>query len=299
MSENIVLNKQHIVSKNNNKLTYTFNSPITLGKDDTIALSSLSIYNSWFNISAANNNNHFKYKWWDMSGNLTVLSSITITDGYYSVDTLYEYLQQEMVKNNHYLETASGSSYIFFIEFLTNSTFYATEIRLSSASKIMDIGNGLEDIVTNEVVKDPVGWVLPDNFETPEVIIPSTNKFGELMGFSAQSISKDLTGDQTNMTNEHYSFLNDNVPNMIPSSSIIVTCNVVSNTMSVPNDVLFSFSAGSTGIGDLITVDTDLVHCKCKAGTCRDISIELHDQDFNPLVVKDPNMLIVLSINRK
>ena len=49
-------------------------------------------------------------------------------------------------------------------------------------------------------------------------------------------------------------------------------------------------------IGDLISLNSDIVYSKIKEGTYTEIIIKIYDQDFNLMQIKDNNMLFVLSI---
>lgn len=297
MASNIVLNKTNIINlnKGNNRLRYDFPTTIQIPKGSTIAMSGFHIYYSWFNISAANNNNFFQYKWFNnTNGDVTEIFDVVISDGYYSISTLYEYFQKVMVSNGHYLELIEGGNFIYFIEFLTNSTYYSSEIRLSTVSNTYNFGFGDEPIT--DKVKTPTGWVIPDTFKAPEIIIPSNNRFGELLGFKSGTISTPNENIQY-----QYSYLNNNgSPNLEPTSSILITCNMIDNPYGVPSNILTSIAIPDTPFGSQISsVGTDDVFSKIKEGTYRSLSIDLYNQDFVPLKVIDPNLLIVLSLKIK
>jgi hypothetical protein len=296
MSDNIVINSSNIVNAGNNKLKYVFPRDVKFNKGDKLAISHLNVYYSWFNISTKYNNNFFQYKFWDILGVLQPFD-VHIPDGFYTINTLYEYFQSVMVANGHILETAENSNYVYFIEFLTNATFYSIEVRLSSVSDHMDFGDGLKDITVSPVhVKAPTTWKVPTNFETPQIIIPSNSNFGKLIGFNAQTISQDTSTDSTN---KQYSFLNDTVPNMNPSSSFVMTCNLIHNDFSTPNNILYSFTIpNGVRFGDLITSNADVIYSRIKEGSYKEIIISIKDQDFNDLAIIDPNMLIVMSVLR-
>jgi len=298
MSANIILNKNHIVNKNqgNNRLVYNFPRDVEFNKGDTLALSNLNIYLSWFNISAKYNNNKFQYKFFNNTdGTPDELFDITIPDGFYSIATLNEYILSILTQRGHYLETLDSKNYIFFTELTQNSTYYSSSFRLSSVSEQYDFGEGLVDVTT--VCKVPTGWVLPTTFQAPEIIIPSNNKFGELIGFNAQTLSVDTSSDTVNKT---YSKLSDFAPNMMPSSSYIITCNMIDNEYGNPNNILTSFTVPSgVGFGDLINPHNDIVYSSIKPGQYRHIELQIYDQEFRPLEIKDPNMLITLSILKK
>lgn len=306
MSDNVVLNSNHIVNAGNNKMVYKFPRDVKFGKNDKLAVSHFNVYYSWFNISAKYNNNFFQYKWFNnTNGDVDETFDVVIPDGFYTVYTLYEFFQSKMVESGHVLETIDGSNYVYFIEFLTNSTYYAIEMRLSSVSTVMDFTNSGQtslvvptDESTQAYVKAPTGWVLPAEFKTPQIIIPSNSNFGKLFGFKPATIYEDIPGSVA--INKQYSFLNDIVPNMNPSSSFVITCNLINNDFSIPNDVLYSFTIPSgVSFGDLITSNTDFIYSRIREGTYREVILSIKDQDFNDLQIIDPNMLIVLSILRE
>lgn len=290
MSNNVILNRTHITNNKNSRLSYHFNKSVEFNEGDTLAVSHLSMYYSWFNITQENNNNKFYYKWWDTEGNLTVLEEVLIDDGYYSVEALYEYLQRHMVSKGHFLETLDGQ-YMYFIELITNSTYYNITIRLNSVSNMFDFGSG-ETKITN-YVKTPYTWEFPNTYETPEFIIPSNNNFGKLIGFTPQTVYKDFDGSPYQ---GKFDFSNDITPQMEPSSSFIITCNLINNELSNPNNVLYSFTLSQTSFGDQINPKNDLVYSKIKKGTYNTIELVIYDQNFNEMNIKDPEMLIVLSI---
>ena len=52
---NIVLNKSNISNNNNNsKLLYQFPSDVTFNETNEVVISHMSLYYSWFNITASN-----------------------------------------------------------------------------------------------------------------------------------------------------------------------------------------------------------------------------------------------------
>lgn len=301
MSQNVILNKSHIINlgNGNNHLRYELPRSITFGEEDNVALSNLNIYFSWFNISAKNNNNFFQYKWFNnVNGDVDDIHDVSIPEGYYSIATLNEYILSVMASRGHMLETIDGNNFIYFFELRTNSTYYSTSIKLSSLSDQYDFNDGLGLRPITDVVKTPSTWVLPTTFQAPEIIIPSNNNFGDLLGFAkGTTISMDTSTDTTNRSE---TFLNTTVPNMMPSSSYILTCNLVSNEMSIPDNVFYSFTIpNNVGFGDIISPNLDLIHSKIKVGVYNHIEVRIYDQNFVPLQVRDPEMLLNLAIYKK
>lgn len=293
---NIILNQTNIVNSNNNKLSYKFPRNVTFQEGAEISLTSMNLYYSWFNISSANNNNFFQYLWWDIYGILNVVVDVIIPDGYYSVADLNEFLISEMVRNGHYLTPVeSPNNNVYFIEFLTNSTYYSVELRLSSMSynETMEIGSFTPDTGMNMFLA-PTGWTMPsDDFECPKLIIPTNNNFGKIIGFNSGTIEP-ATIDQT--INKSYTILSQITPQLEPQSTGIIKCNLVKNNMSSPNDVLTSFSASGVGFGDMVKNILNTSYSKIAPGTYDSIDLEIVDQHFLPINIIDFSMLFVLHI---
>ena len=120
-----VLNSNNIVQDGqNNKLLYQFPNSV-LFKANSIAVSSVSMYYSWFNISSALGNNTFTYSW--TSGTTTTTYSVVIPDGLYEIAQLNSYFQFVMISNDTYLIDSSGK-YVYYAELILNPTRYAVQL---------------------------------------------------------------------------------------------------------------------------------------------------------------------------
>ena len=80
-------------------------------------------------------------------------------------------------------------------------------------------------------------------------------------------------------------------------NSVIVRCDLVENNVGYPSDILDSFPITSTFGSNINYLPSVNNAVKLKSGKVNSLSISFSDQDFNPLVLNDPNVLIVLSIN--
>ena len=104
----IVLNRSNLVQDgNNNKMVYQFPGSVEF-KDSFIALSQVSMYYSWFNITQAYNNNIIQYTW--RVGAVLTTFTVTIPDGLYEVSRLNEFLQFAMIQNGHYLVDSNNDN---------------------------------------------------------------------------------------------------------------------------------------------------------------------------------------------
>jgi hypothetical protein len=92
----LILTSRNIVSGSDNT-TLEYNFPgggINIDPGTTIALSSITQYYSTPNISISYNNNTFAYKWVD-----GVTYPVVVTDGFYEISNLNDYLHQTMLNN--------------------------------------------------------------------------------------------------------------------------------------------------------------------------------------------------------
>jgi hypothetical protein len=87
----IVLNQTNIVQDGlNNKLVYKFPNSVVF-KDKYIAVSSVSMYYSWFNITSVYGNNTFTYTW--TNGASTSTFPVVIPDGLWNISAINNFIQ--------------------------------------------------------------------------------------------------------------------------------------------------------------------------------------------------------------
>ncbi len=127
MPKVILLNSSDYVANSGN--TYTYQLPQTYKSQvgDQIGVSSVSMYNSTFNVTAARGNNVIQLIW---NAGTTTNYTFTLADGYYSISDLNYFLQQQMILNNLYCTTNGGSQNVYFIELQINAVRYAVSLNL-------------------------------------------------------------------------------------------------------------------------------------------------------------------------
>ena len=94
MPKLIVINSSNYVANSTNVFSYTLPQSVKLTNKSKIAVSSLSVYNSTFNITAARGNNTITFMWPSAT---PVTKTYTIPDGYYSSRDLNYFLQNYKV----------------------------------------------------------------------------------------------------------------------------------------------------------------------------------------------------------
>jgi hypothetical protein len=264
----IILNSDSYLGRN--KFRYTFPLGSVSLRDAKIALQSINIYYSWYNISAEYNNTIFTLAFPQGAG--YAYYEVTIPDGYYNISMLNSYLQSFMVQNSLYLINENNQN-VYYFEMLSNPSYYAIQINL------FDVPSSLPTDWTA-----PSGFIFPTTPKKPFVTIGADNNFGNLIGFDA--------GDYTAASQ-----ISTKCPQMATVQSVIVQCPNLKNVLSNPATNLYIFTQGSTTFGDLITsqahelVYVDIIDC-----TISYLDIELVDQNFNSFMINDPNVAIQLII---
>ncbi len=290
----LILNSSNIVEGTNNSvLSYEFaGGNINLRKGQKVALASLQMYYSTFNITQANRNNSFSYVWIDGTTNV-----VLIPDGFYEIPALNNYLHFVMVQNKHYLETSTGD-YVYLMTLGINPVRYSVELNCFGISVAL---------ATTNTWTLPVGatWVLPTNFIVPELVVPpsATSNFGLVIGFSQGNYPNSVIGGippgQTQIPSylTDQQFLSTIVPQVTPLSSFILTCSLINNNYAVPNNLIYSFAPQGT-IGEQFTIaPNQLVFIDCLEAQYSRFQVSFIDQNFRPVSILDPNMIIQLIIS--
>jgi hypothetical protein len=278
-SFNLLLNVNNVIQKNGfyNQLTYNFiNGSFTVKEKQKLQLVSAQIPYSFFNISQSLNNNSFNILWPKGSGLTTY--NVIIPDGFYSYIDLNNYIIYYCKLNGLYLiDTASNVQN--YISISSNSTYYAVQLNLS--------------VIPTSL---PTGWTNPASLQFPTVaqtprIQILNNKFSNYIGFSPATYpaSQQITA---------YYNLSNITPQSSTTNSIVLRCNLISNNVSIPSDILDSFGIFNTLFGSNINYASSLNDKKTtiKPGTYNSMTIDLVNENNEPLQCRDPNMLINLLI---
>jgi hypothetical protein len=286
----LILNSDNIVEGTNNSiLSYEFaGGNINLKKGQKVALANLQMYYSTFNITALNNNNSFSYVWVDGTTN-----PVNIPNGFYDIPALNNFLHFVMVQNKHYL--LSGTNYVYLMTLGVNPSLYAAEANCFGISVALAATN---------VWTLPAGatWVIPTNFIVPELVI-GTNNFGKIIGFAAGTYPNAVIAGtppaqtQTPAFTTDQQFLSTFTPQVTPVSSFILTCSLINNNYAVPNNLMYSFAPEGV-IGQQFTIaPNQYVFIDVLPAQYNRFQVSFIDQDYRPLAIQDPNMIIQLVIS--
>jgi len=290
----IVLNRGNLIGDGqNNKMIYQFPGSV-LFQDTYIAVSQISMYYSWYNISQALQNNTLQYTW--RVGATTNTFTITIPDGLYEVAVLNELLQYSFIENGHYLVNASGQN-VYYAEILVNPSRYAVQLNTFLVPLAL-----------------PAGWTEPASWTgystatfNPQFILPA--RVNELLGFSVGFTTDANTSNAyvppsgqdyiSKLANGTLSYISTTAPDIQPNSSILVSVSNIDNQYSQPSSILYSI-VPNVAIGELISEKPpQYAWNKLINGTYNQLRLTFLGTDLNPIKINDPSITILLVLKDK
>lgn len=262
----------------NNTYRYTFPAGSVQFSKSKVAVGTVNIYYSWFNIGSTYNNQSYQIIFPTFAGTTTL--TITMPDGYYDVSSINSYLQQIFITNGLYLVNGSGQN-VYYAEFITNQNYYG--IQFNSYPVPIALPGGY----TN-----PGGMTFPVVAATPQLVVQANN-FTNLIGFTAGTYP-------TVAQNTNYSVLSSYTPQVSPVQSIILACTLLNNRYSNPGTVLYSFTPAGATFGGIIQSQPAFPSwIDIQDGNYPNFDIQFLDQNFNPLPINDTNLVVQLLIKNR
>lgn len=285
MSFIIPLNQTNLVQNGyNNTYEFSFRGSAADFSGCEVAVHSISMYNSVFNIDAASyGNNTLSVDF--PTGPTTVNIPITIQDGLYSYEDLSAYIQSRLVAAGTYLIDSNGSN-VHYVKLSSNSTFYAAQLDVAPLPTSLPAGWSYP---ASGVY---AGGGLPGTLKTPIVNLTNAS-LAKIIGFNAGSYP--ATTQTTLQT-----FLSSVTPTIHPVSSYLLRCNLVNNPFTMPSDILSSFDKQGTSAGELISYKpSELLWLPIADGSYSSIRLTIVDQLERFVKIRDPDLSILLVIKQK
>lgn len=286
MSSIIIFNKNNVaLNGNNNVLEYDFNNTSLNFKNMEIALGSIQMYNSQYNISSSFNNTTFQIQ--VPTGSTYQTVSINLPDGYYKYTDISNYISTQLVSIGAYLIDSAGNQ-ITYLRITDNPTYYSCQIDLLATPTTLPSGYTRP----STGLYSSGGSGLPTASNTPKIVLLNNN-FTKTVGFSAGTYpSTTQTTDQ--------SFLSNFTPAAHPVSSYLIRCNIVDNKVSNPPDILTTFSTQGSTIGEMIDVKpNELSWIRINDGIYNNITLTIIDQEYRDAILKDPDILITILLRER
>lgn len=279
MSNTLVINATNATNQKH-IFNYNFiNGSFSCNEKTKISISSISIPYSWFNVSSFYNNNKFSITW--IVGTTVTTYPVVLPDGFYSVTTINQFLQNFCIQNGFYLVNASGQN-VYYFDLSYNPAYYAVQLLLFPIP-----------------ISLPVGWSQPSNFagypsvvRCPQFILPATGSISSIIGFAPNTTYGLLS------TTNGQTFLSTLVPQGSIVNSVIVRCSLVENNIAMPSDILDSFPITSDFGNNIVYEPSFNKWVKLKSGKYNTFSITFNDEFGTPLPIRDTNVLITLLLKQ-
>lgn len=293
----IVLNQNNLVQDGlNSELVHKFPNSVVF-KDKYIAVSSISMFYSWFNILQVASNNYFTYTW--TAGATTTTYTILIPDGLYEISDINNYIQFVCIQNGTYW-TILGNNY-YPLELLVNANRYAIQLNTYLIPTAL-----------------PPDATIPSNFPgfptTPQnSVVSFPAQFNKIVGYTVGFSSNPnlnnayvppVPSTQTDnyvakLAGGQLSYLSNFSPQVQPNSNVLFNISNINNPYTIPSSVIYSLTP-AVKIGEQIT-DTppNFMWNRLIDGTYNELRLQLKGTDGQRLRINDPNMTILLTIRDK
>lgn len=301
----IVLNQTNLVQDgNNNTLVYKFPNSVNFSNSQ-IAISQITMYYSWFNITSRLRNNRFTFNWVNTAGtNNYTTYTVTIPDGLYEIRDLNNFLQFVFLNapslstdiisptpaEPFYLVDAAGDN-VFYAEWIVNPTAYAIQLNTYNVPTSLPSG-----------FLNPGLTLLPAQSFNPVITTPE--EFNKIVGFSSTfSSSQNQNNAGVNpgtptafKISSTFSYLSTQPPQVQPNSSLLIAISNIDNIYANPTSIIYSL-APSVAIGQLIVEKPpEFNFNKLLQGTYNELRLQLLGNDLQPVTIRDPNITILLVI---
>jgi hypothetical protein len=273
----IILNQSNIVNLNNgnNQLIFKFPSSVRLS-NHALAVSNISMFYSWYNISSSLQNNIFQYSWSNSGTSVDNQYDIIIPNGTYNISDINAYLQSQMINNNTYAIDASGN-YVYYLEMVVNAVEYG--IQLNSFA-----------VPTTPTAGWTYAFPLPTTSSfTPQFIIPAN--FNKIIGYNPNTTFP-LT--ITNATNQ--STISTQAPEVQPNPTLFLSCSGISNPYTIPSSIIYSITPNANVGDQIVFTPPQLIFNRLLEGVYDRLVLGWLGSDLSPIQILDPNMTITLEI---
>jgi hypothetical protein len=265
-SSNIIISEGQALTINASQGTFDYRFPYAYPSsgEEKLALQSLALYLSWFNVTANfNNTTGLSYIWSD-----GVTYPVVFPPGFYTLAQLNQYLQFVMTQNGHYLTNSAGVQ-VFYLSFVTNQIYYTVTLTATPVPTSLPAG-----------WTAPVGFVYPATTVTPQMVVGETN-WGLLIGYSAGSYPP---VPSATVMNYNSSF----TPQATPITQVMVLCDWSNDSRFSYNPSVIASFVPTVAFGEMISFSPPVLTWYAVARRVYNgMKISLVDQNYRPLSLND------------
>jgi hypothetical protein len=277
MSSSIIITGTNVVNQNNNEFVFNFPSTVSLTNCE-IAVQSIQLFYSWFNISqTAYNNTTFQYQWYNNTTETYDSFNVVLPDGLWSIADINAYLQYTMINNGQYAIDSSTGQNIYYITLELNAVLYAVQLNTFPVPTTAPAGVEFQ-------------FTAPTTTFNPIVIFPAN--FNKIVGFAPNFTSTESTAG-TNL-----SFTSSIAPQVQPSPTLLLSCNAVFNKFSTPPNILASITP-NVDVGASYYIQFYPQYTTLVGGQYSSLRLAWMNTSFQAIPLQDPTCCIVLLIREK
>jgi len=283
MSFILTLNSTNVSNTTTNtSFKYNFINGGFTCKDYEMCVSNITLPYSFYNVSSYYANKTFSLSF-PTAATFTAYD-ITLPDGFYTVSTINNYIQQVCIDNGAYLIDSSGN-YVYFVQLVYNTTYYSVQLLTFLVPNAIGTytrpSNGLYSLS---------GTGLPTTAYTPSLTLATSGSIKDIIGFAA---GKYPSTPQTASWNVNSTL----TPVGSTVNSITMQCSLISNACTTPSDILDSMPINDTSFGSNIIYQPSFErYVRVSDGTFNNFTFSFRDQSLNEIYAKDPNVSITLII---
>lgn len=305
----LILNQSNIIADGSNStMVYRFPNSASFPKGSRIAVSNVTMYYSWLNISSSMQNNTITFNWVDTAATNTYTTyTVTIPDGLYEIEQINSYLQwvfqnapslstsfiSPTPSAPMYLVDSSGNN-VYYVQLFVNPTAYGIQL------DTYNVPTSLPSGYTN-----PGGMLFPAQSYNSVVTFPSN--FNEIVGFAtsfASNQNQNNAGSNPGTAKAYkigstYSYVSTITPQVQPNPSLLLCVSGIDNKLANPTSVIYSVCP-TVGIGQIVVEKpSEFNWSDLTPGTYNEIRLQFLGTDLGNVVIQDPNITVVLVLDDK
>ncbi|EGZ20672.1 hypothetical protein PHYSODRAFT_494112 [Phytophthora sojae] len=266
MSSFIKLDSTNLVQDGTNSTwKYSFPGSAADLRDVVCAIQSISMYNSEYNIDSMQfQNTTFKIEVPTAATTSTI--SVSLPDGIYSYDDINRSIQTALVN--------------------AGAVYYACQLDFSPTPTTLPTTGGTWTRPTSGLYSSG-GTGLPTTTRIPRLIIDNA-EFGKVVGLTAGTYpSTSATVGRAQLSNI--------IPQIHPTSSYIVRCDLIKNEYVASGDIVSAFDRGDAAIGKVISYKpSQYAWMNCHNGARASITLSIYNQNDKKVIFRDTSVSIML-----
>ena len=205
-----------------------------------------------------------------------------------------------MLLRGHYVVNSTNQRKEYFFTMLENPTYYSCQMNFTAmyAKNTLEGGttyineNPPTQVINSAGVLVWKGWDFPATKQYPLIIIDANYTMKDYLGYDVGTYP--VAGTPISST---FDMIGHKTPEIYPVSAINIQTNLCRTDISIPNNIVFSFTQGNAVYGSLVNVEPkNLIWMRVPDGTYTQIELQFIDQDFNTMVILDNQVHITVLI---